>query len=315
MNRRTRVAPVVAAVIAIGFLAAPASAQNQFAADAARLVKALKLSAGQTVADIGAGAGELSVELARIVGPSGRVYATELNTRLLPVIRRAAEAAALTNVSVIEGHATRTNLPDGCCDALVVRFVYHHFEDPGQMNASLRQALKPGAFLAVIDFSPDSAESADPAGRARGAQHGVTPGTVVRELLDAGLELVSVDEGTKRTGYLAVMRRPVATSDSSRRASAKGPRLTVRFENDRVRVVELRIPPGERESLHTHPQYLLYALSNYRVRNFTADGKSRIFERKAGDVYWGEPITHGGENLGTTEVHALIVEIKNGARR
>jgi hypothetical protein len=55
---------------------------------------------------------------------------------------------------------------------------------------------------------------------------------------------------------------------------------------------------------------LLYALTNYRVRNTAADGTSKVFERKAEDVFWGEPITHKGENVGDTEVRALIVELK-----
>jgi beta-alanine degradation protein BauB len=86
--------------------------------------------------------------------------------------------------------------------------------------------------------------------------------------------------------------------------------LQVKFENDRVRVLELRLRPGERERQHSHPQYVLYALTDYRVRNTKADGTTQVFERKAGDVYWGEPITHGGENIGTTELRAVIVELK-----
>ena len=46
-----------------------------------------------------------------------------------------------------------------------------------------------------------------------------------------------------------------------------------------------------------------------------ADGTSRVFERRAGDVFWGEPVTHGGENIGTTEVRALIVELEATATR
>jgi hypothetical protein len=63
--------------------------------------------------------------------------------------------------------------------------------------------------------------------------------------------------------------------------------LQVKFENDRVRVLELRLKPGEREKQHTHPQYVLYALTDYLVRNTKADGTTQIFERKAGDVFWG----------------------------
>ena len=87
-------------------------------------------------------------------------------------------------------------------------------------------------------------------------------------------------------------------------------KLAVRLENDRVRVLELRLKPGEGEGFHTHPQYLVYALTNYRVKNTAEDGTSKVFERKAGDLFWGEPITHRGENVGDTEVRALIVELK-----
>jgi len=91
--------------------------------------------------------------------------------------------------------------------------------------------------------------------------------------------------------------------------------LQVKFENDRVRVLELRLQPGQREKQHTHPQYVLYALTDYRVRNTNADGTIRVYDRKAGDVFWGEPITHSGENIGATEVRALIVELKTPKAR
>jgi ubiquinone/menaquinone biosynthesis C-methylase UbiE len=190
-----------------------ANAQDEFATDAARLVTALKLDAGQTVADIGAGRGQLTVALAREVGPSGRVYATELDSDRLRDIRQATDAAGLKNVSVIEAHATRTNLPERCCDALVLRRVYHHFDDPNLMNASLRQSLKPGGLLAVIDFAPDSAESPDPSNRDTGDQHGVTSATVVRELGQAGFEVVDVEGGTRAGRFMVVVRRPLEGSD------------------------------------------------------------------------------------------------------
>ncbi|CAN5865231.1 hypothetical protein BH24GEM1_BH24GEM1_11300 [soil metagenome] len=111
-------------------------------------------------------------------------------------------------MSVIETRATATNLPERCCDALVLRRVYHHFDDPSLMNASLHQSLKPGGLLAVIDFDPDSAESPDPGNRDTGDQHGVTSATVVRELSQAGLEPVAVEEAARPGRYMVVMRRP-----------------------------------------------------------------------------------------------------------
>ena len=208
MNQWRQRVLLVVGLASMAAFAVPANAQDEFASDAARLVTALKLHAGQTVADIGAGRGQLTVALAREVGPSGRVYATELDSARLRDIRQATDSAGLENVSVIEAHATRTNLPERCCDALVLRRVYHHFDNPRMMNASLRQSLKPGGLLAVIDFEPDSAESADPSNRDTGDQHGVTSATVVRELSQAGFELVAVEKGPRPGAFMVVVRRP-----------------------------------------------------------------------------------------------------------
>jgi ubiquinone/menaquinone biosynthesis C-methylase UbiE len=187
---------------------APACAQDDFAADAERLVTALQLQDGSTVADIGAGNGELAVALARKVGPMGKVFATELEEARLRDIREAAESAGLANLSAVEAHPTRTNLPDRCCDALVMRKVYHHIDDPRQMNASLRQSLKPGGLLAILDFDPDSTESSDPSRRDTGEQHGVTSATVARELADAGFEVVTVEDGERAGRFMVLVRRP-----------------------------------------------------------------------------------------------------------
>lgn len=208
VNRRRLAFLIVAGVAATLTHPLRAAAQDEFALDAAHLTKALELTAGQSVADIGAGAGQLTIALAPAVGPTGRLFATELESDRLRAIRSAAVSAGLKNVTVMEAHATRTNLPNGCCDALVLRNVYHHIKNPVLMNQSLYQSLKPGGRLAIIDFPPDSAESADPARRSDDGQHGVTPATVVRELRQAGFELVIVDDVARRRGFMVVMRRP-----------------------------------------------------------------------------------------------------------
>jgi ubiquinone/menaquinone biosynthesis C-methylase UbiE len=208
VNRRRFAVLIVASVAATLTHPLRAAAQDEFAVDAARLAKAMKLTIGETVADIGAGAGQLTVELARVIGPTGRLYATELESDRVRAIQKAADSAGLKNVTVLEAHATRTNLPDRCCDALILRNVYHHIKNPVLMNQSLFQSLKPGGRLAIIDFPPDGTESADPSQRSDGEQHGVTPATVVRELRQAGFERVTVDDGTGTRRFLVVMRRP-----------------------------------------------------------------------------------------------------------
>lgn len=192
-------------------LAAQTAQQDGFAFDATRLTKTAGVAAGQTVADIGAGLGELTLELARIVGPSGRVFSTEMSAERVAGLRKAAEGAGLKNVTALDAHATRTNLPDRCCDALVIRFVYHHFSDPSLMNASLFQSVKPGGHVAVIDFAPPGKEGATAANRGDKDTHGVLPATVIRELREAGFELVSQEQEAAKEGkgFLVVMRRPV----------------------------------------------------------------------------------------------------------
>jgi ubiquinone/menaquinone biosynthesis C-methylase UbiE len=208
MPQWNQLARLGAALLALAACAAPApaGAQDEFTSDAAHLVTALKLQPGQTVADIGAGRGQLATALAREVGSSGRVYATELSDDRLRDLRALADSAK--NVSVVEAKATSTNLPDRCCDALVLRRVYHHFSNPTHMNASLLASLKPGGLLAVIDFPPDGSESADPADRDESGHHGVTSATVVRELGQAGFEVMGDEERIGSDRYLVVVRRP-----------------------------------------------------------------------------------------------------------
>ena len=95
-------------------------------------------------------------------------------------------------------------------NALVMWRAYHHIGNPTLMNASMLASLKPGGFLAIIDFPPDSAESADPYGRDEGEQHGVTSGTVARELGQAGFEVVTVEKGEGSDRYMVVARRPTS---------------------------------------------------------------------------------------------------------
>jgi quercetin dioxygenase-like cupin family protein len=84
----------------------------------------------------------------------------------------------------------------------------------------------------------------------------------------------------------------------------------VRFENDRVRVLEYRLPPGQKEAMHSHPQRVGYELSDSTVRLTTPDGKSTEETGKSGEVFWGEAESHAVQNLGKGDVHVLAVELK-----
>jgi ubiquinone/menaquinone biosynthesis C-methylase UbiE len=211
LRRLTIAAFVVAAVLYTW----PAVAQKQDdAADTARLVEALAIREGATVADIGAGPeGLLTVPIARHVGPGGRVYASDVSEKTLAALRGIAAKAEHKNIEVVEGASEHTNLGDECCDAIFMRHVYHHFANPAAMNASLRRALKPGGLLAVVDFAPrarrnaPSATSAPPGERSSSESHGVTPQTVIEELKAAGFVDVAELSWTSKSGFFVRARR------------------------------------------------------------------------------------------------------------
>jgi SAM-dependent methyltransferase len=190
---------------AAGALRAPA--QND-AADVERLVTLLDLHEGSVVADIGAGSGALSVQIAAHVGQSGRVYSTDIDTKRLGDIRRAVARAELSTVTVVEGRAADTNLPEQSCDAIFMRDVYHHFADPAAMNASLLRTLKLGGRLAIIDFAPRSGRRQPPGKRAEGRDHGVQLTDVVEELTAAGFADVRQADWSSSGNFAVIGMRP-----------------------------------------------------------------------------------------------------------
>ena len=192
-------------------LASPAVLLGQNnARDAQRLIAEMGVTAGMTVGEIGAGAGELTVLMAQHVGPKGKVYSTEISEQRLSDIRNAVAAAQLQNVSVLQAGLESSNLDAGCCDAIFMRNVDHHFAQPGPITASLFAALKPGGRLAIIDFPPgNGTEAATPGARAADGTHGVKKETVVRELEAAGFVRVKAEEpGNGQEGFLVLMRKP-----------------------------------------------------------------------------------------------------------
>ena len=147
-----------------------------------RLVELLELKPGMTVADVGAGFGAWTMRLSRSLGPTGRVFATDIGADQLAALRASVEREKLTNVTVIAGAPSSSNLPPGCCDAILVRDAYHHFTQPDDLVRSLAAALKPGGRLAVIDFPPRPNTEVPAGVPANRLGHGVPPEVVVKEV-------------------------------------------------------------------------------------------------------------------------------------
>lgn len=81
-------------------------------------------------------------------------------------------------------------------------------------------------------------------------------------------------------------------------------------ENERVRVIDFRLAKGAKESAHHHRPHVVYVLQGFRIRFTFPDGSTGLRETKAGDVLWSEAVTHASENIGDTDAHGILVELK-----
>ena len=122
-----------------------------------------------------------------------------------------------------------------------------------------------------------------------------------------------------RIRALIIFAITLALSIFVTRANAQDPAVVnaktikVKFENDRIRVLEATLPPGVREQVHSHPAYVIYVLEGGRYRNYASDGKTTEGELKTGDVLYRDPLTHAAENIGDKTMHMILVELKGEA--
>jgi quercetin dioxygenase-like cupin family protein len=86
----------------------------------------------------------------------------------------------------------------------------------------------------------------------------------------------------------------------------------VLLDNDRVRVLDVHVKPGQKTAMHSHPANVIYAFDASTTKFSFPGKKSQTRSFKAGDVVWGGPEKHAGENTGSSEVHVLVFEIKGG---
>ena len=116
------------------------------------VVVALKLRPGQTVADIGAGSGLFDGPLAKAVGPSGRVYAVEVDAGFFPEIKKRAAAAGVSNVETVLGKFTDPALPVKSIDVAFFHDVLHHVEQRAAFLKTLSGYLGPSGRIVVVDY-------------------------------------------------------------------------------------------------------------------------------------------------------------------
>ena len=86
--------------------------------------------------------------------------------------------------------------------------------------------------------------------------------------------------------------------------------ISRKLENDRVRVLEAVLKPGDKEKTHSHPAYVIYVIEGGKVRNHAVDGTVSEGEFRTGEVVYRDPLTHWAENIGDTTIRLVLVELK-----
>ena len=164
-------------IIAFSLLLAVTAAAHDLEEEATVIAELMDLRPGMQVADVGAGSGEFSEELARRLEGSGHVFVNEIDDGELIKLRRLLERTELTSMSLVVGETDDTGLPYACCDAILLRYVYHHMSNRKDMRSSLGRSVRPGGLIVVIEKD----EIGD----------GIPADDLIADMSTAGFEVVS----------------------------------------------------------------------------------------------------------------------------
>ena len=162
---------------------------------------AIKLVKGSTVADVGAGSGYMTEKLAAQVGPTGRVYANDMQPEMLRLLGGRLAARRITNVTLVQGAVDNPKLPASAIDLELLVDVYHEFSEPQVMLRHLREALKVDGRLVLLEYRKE-----DPNVPIR-LEHKMSVADAKLEVEDEQFQLVDVDERLPRQHILIFTRR------------------------------------------------------------------------------------------------------------
>lgn len=155
----------------------------------ARLLRALQLREGQTVCDFGCGNGYHTLQLARLIGPKGAVYAVDIQPEMLQLLAERAEPRGLDNVKPVLAQPGDPGLPEGKFDLVLMVDVYHELSDPPAVLAAVRASLKPDGRLAVVEFREEDPDVPIL------PLHKMSHGQVMREIPANGFKLTGQFDG------------------------------------------------------------------------------------------------------------------------
>jgi ubiquinone/menaquinone biosynthesis C-methylase UbiE len=149
----------------------------------------LGVEPGMTVCDMGCGNGFYSLKLAKLVGPTGKVLAVDIQPEMLSLLKRRAEDQDLDNLQPILGSLADPHLPDGQVDLILCVDVYHEFSHPQLMLKAMRQALAPDGLLVLVEYrAEDRTVPIKPL-------HKMSKAQILKELVPNGFRLARQFEG------------------------------------------------------------------------------------------------------------------------
>ena len=150
------------------------------------VLAAMELKPGDVVADVGAGSGYFTGRLAYAVGPTGRVYANDVQPEMLEILRTNVAREKINNVVPVLGTVSDPKLPTGSIDWVLLVDVYHELQEPDAMLAKMRDALKPDGRVALVEYREDAKQIRE--------EHRMSKVQVLHEWEPAGFRLVKVVE-------------------------------------------------------------------------------------------------------------------------
>ena len=161
----------------------------------------LKIPKGGVVADVGAGSGYFTVRLADRVGPTGKVYAADIQPEMLRLLGLRLTRDRISNVTLVQGDVDNPRLPAAALDLELMVDVYHEFSAPQTMLRHLRDALKPDGRLVLLEYRKE-----DPSIPIR-EDHKMSVAEAKLEVEAEGFTLSQVNESLPRQHILVFTKR------------------------------------------------------------------------------------------------------------
>jgi SAM-dependent methyltransferase len=164
----------------------------------------LKIPKGAAVADIGAGSGFITERLASRVGPAGKVFANDVQPQMLELLAKRLARKKIANVTLVQGEIDDPKLPSSSVDLEIMVDVYHEFSQPQAMLRHLRDALKPGGRMVLVEYRKE-----DPTIPIR-PEHKMSVAEAKLEVEAEGFTLSKVDESLPRQHILIFTAKPAS---------------------------------------------------------------------------------------------------------